>query len=1281
MMIISLNVRGIGVDGKLGWVKSIIRDEQPNVIGLQETKCGIVDELWVEEVWGNRGFGFTQVTANGSFGGIILIWDANTFVCKEAMGDERLMLLMNKLNGAWCIFGDFNVIRRVDDRLNSQVKIKEMDDFSDFINVAQLVKIPMGGRNLLGLVMTGPMVALDRKLSDHCPIVLKDMDVDFGPKPFRVFDLWLEEVDIEQLVSHSWKKDVRGSRPDYRFRDKLKNVKENSNEMELEAENRNLNDQEVAAWMEARKLWVEKESERNNMLRQKARVTWDVEGDENTILFHSFVKRRDNKNVIRRLMVDGNWCEDPRTIKNEVVSYYKTLFTERTLKRPRFSCDKIVKISGIDADMLEGEIGEKEVWDAICGCGGDKAPGPDGFNFKYIKKFWKIINADLMEAVADPIGLGDFRPTSLIGCYYKILAKILAERVKKVVGEVMGDVQNAFIKGRFILDGVLIANETVEFLRKKKDRALVFKVDFKKAYNSINWKFLDDIMKRMGFGSKWCKWVENCLNSGSMSVLVNGSPTEEFSLERGVRQRDPLSPFLFILAAEGLNALVSGGGRSGYLPLTLKFKLTGFEFYVDILVFDSTLTSELKTYTSVFKMYKCIFVLKLISIGCRNLVGHLTRIEVVGPAEIVGLTETDGPARDVGPAEKDPCQNSNGWSKFTRASDDGAKFSKLDRFLMNENFKGLWCNLAVVALDRKHFDHCPIVLKDMDVDFGPKPFRVFDLWLEEVDIEQLVSHSWKKDVRGSRPDYRFRDKLKNVKADLKVWSKMRFGQTYEKIEEYRRTTMKWELEAENRNLNDQEVATWMEARKLWVEKESERNNMLRQKARVTWDVEGDENTIFFHSFVKRRNNKNVIRGLMVDGNWCEDLRTIKNEVVHYYKTLFTERTLKRPRFSCDRIVKNSAIDADMLEGEIGEKEETKEISRGCNSSFVTIIPKVADPIGLGDFRPISLIGCYYKILAKILAERVKKVVGEVVGDVQNAFMKGRFILDGVLIANETVELLRKKKDRALVFKVDFKKAYDSINWKFLDDIMKCMGFGSKWCKWVENCLNPGSMSVLVNGSPTEEFSLERGVRQGDSLSPFLFIYSGGRSGVENAKALMCVLKCFEEVSGLKVNFNKSKLYGIGVNSSDRDEMARWMRCSVGEFPFGLPIGERIDFTSYFICKVRNGRDVSFWLDKWVGDLRLCDRFPRLFHLDSRLEGRVAEKGRWIEGVWRDQWWWNLNENGGFTVKELTSMIEERTLQLEVSRQDTIWNKLVPKKVNIFVWRALKKRLPVSRRKL
>ncbi|PWA48451.1 hypothetical protein CTI12_AA490920 [Artemisia annua] len=95
--IISLNIRGIGVEGKLGWIKSIIKEEKPSVIGLQETKCGIVDEFWVEEVWGNRCFGFTQLTSNGNSGGIILIWDANTFCCKEAMGDERFIAV----KGIW----------------------------------------------------------------------------------------------------------------------------------------------------------------------------------------------------------------------------------------------------------------------------------------------------------------------------------------------------------------------------------------------------------------------------------------------------------------------------------------------------------------------------------------------------------------------------------------------------------------------------------------------------------------------------------------------------------------------------------------------------------------------------------------------------------------------------------------------------------------------------------------------------------------------------------------------------------------------------------------------------------------------------------------------------------------------------------------------------------------------------------------------------------------------------------------------------------------------------
>ncbi|PWA78358.1 hypothetical protein CTI12_AA212860 [Artemisia annua] len=89
----------MGEDGKKGWVKSIIRDEKPDVIGIQETKCGIVDEYWVEALWGGKGFGFSQLPANGNSGGILLIWDTRIFTCKEAMGDERFIAVKGEWKG------------------------------------------------------------------------------------------------------------------------------------------------------------------------------------------------------------------------------------------------------------------------------------------------------------------------------------------------------------------------------------------------------------------------------------------------------------------------------------------------------------------------------------------------------------------------------------------------------------------------------------------------------------------------------------------------------------------------------------------------------------------------------------------------------------------------------------------------------------------------------------------------------------------------------------------------------------------------------------------------------------------------------------------------------------------------------------------------------------------------------------------------------------------------------------------------------------------------------
>jgi hypothetical protein len=115
--------------------------------------------------------------------------------------------------------------------------------------------------------------------------------------------------------------------------------------------------------------------------------------------------------------------------------------------------------------------------------------------------------------------------------------------------------QSAFIADRNIIDGFMIANELVSDLKNRKAAGLIFKIDFYKAFDSVSWDYLDYIMGYMGFGRKWRTMIYECLSSSKLSVLINGSPSKEFPVRRGLRQRDPISPFLFDIAAEGLSVL------------------------------------------------------------------------------------------------------------------------------------------------------------------------------------------------------------------------------------------------------------------------------------------------------------------------------------------------------------------------------------------------------------------------------------------------------------------------------------------------------------------------------------------------------------------------------------------------------------------------------------------------------------------------------------------------------------------------------------------------------
>lgn len=245
-------------------------------------------------------------------------------------------------------------------------------------------------------------------------------------------------------------------------------------------------------------------------MKQKAKTKWVVDGDENSKIFHCFVNHSKKKNRISGLMINGNWSTSVKEIKDRTFRFFQEKIKDNWISHPKLVNSNIKSIDMMDTISLEAPFSLEEVKKAVYACGGDKAPGPDGLAFKFIKKYWPCISPDVMRfvqhfdefgtlgrgcnsscisftpKVKDPTTLGDYRPISLIGCMYKIISKLLATRLKTMVGKVVGEVQSTYVEGRSILDGPLIVNDLCGWEKSIKKKILLFKVDFDKAFDSIN---------------------------------------------------------------------------------------------------------------------------------------------------------------------------------------------------------------------------------------------------------------------------------------------------------------------------------------------------------------------------------------------------------------------------------------------------------------------------------------------------------------------------------------------------------------------------------------------------------------------------------------------------------------------------------------------------------------------------------------------------------------------------------------------------------------------------
>ena len=445
---------------------------------------------------------------------------------------------------------------------------------------------------------------LERRLSDHAPVFLTTGSVDYGPTVFRVFNSWFAVPEFHCLVKKVWAdldrdgvvcpflffknalkvlkirlKEWQGSVREGRQKEKVE-LLARATAIDVSIDDGLADPVLIQERRDVHKKLGDLESVEQLDVLQKTRINWVVEGDENTSFFHGMLNRRRKQLQIRGVLADGRWEVDPGVVKNVFHEFFKSKFSHGVSIPMHTRSDNFKRLDLEAGLRLDRTVSEDEVKHAVWDCGSDKAPGPDGFTFKFIKTFWDILKADicafvvaffdkgyipvgcnasfitLIPKIENPLLVNDFRPISLIGVQYKIIAKLLANRLARELNSIISFEQSAFVAGRQILDGPLMVNEVASWAKKQKRKMMIFKVDFEKAYDSVSWAYLEKLMQFMGFSDKWRFWIRACLLSARSSVLINGNATPEFTLHRGLRQGDPLSPFLFIIVMEGLHVMM-----------------------------------------------------------------------------------------------------------------------------------------------------------------------------------------------------------------------------------------------------------------------------------------------------------------------------------------------------------------------------------------------------------------------------------------------------------------------------------------------------------------------------------------------------------------------------------------------------------------------------------------------------------------------------------------------------------------------------------------------------
>lgn len=485
-------------------------------------------------------------------------------------------------------------------------------------------------------------VFLAPEFSDHTPCLLNlatPLPIA-GSKPFKFFNYLSKHPNFLPTVSEAWILAGISSSTLAELSWKLKTIKsvlqnlnsENFSKIQerVVTANNLLKDVQVRALQnpspslfqeehDLREKWLFLRSIEEAYFKQKSRINWLKEGDFNTSYFYRVAVVRAAINSIRSfLLADGTLISDPEAMAILAVNHFKSILAPLALPFAvvpinwflelipyRCSAESYISMSTQpDAETISRTIFKMNP---------NKSPGPDGLTSGFFKASWGILGAEVITAIQrffttafmpstinstiltmvpkhpGATAVSDYRPISCCSTLYKAISKILVSKLKPLLPELILPNQTAFVQGRLLVENTVLATELVNGYHKLiGPKKIVIKVDIAKAFDTISWSFVLNCLAGIGVPYDYIRWVEACITTPSFTVGYNGRVHGYFKGKRGLRQGDPLSPYLFVIAMNCLSTMLNKGAEEGkfnYHEKCAATKLTHLCFADDLLIF------------------------------------------------------------------------------------------------------------------------------------------------------------------------------------------------------------------------------------------------------------------------------------------------------------------------------------------------------------------------------------------------------------------------------------------------------------------------------------------------------------------------------------------------------------------------------------------------------------------------------------------------------------------------------------------------------------------------